>query len=304
MTLMIKFKGQKRGINPAILRFALFLCVVICLNCVACYPGYAAFEDSRGDFDSNLTSTISIGVGTESFDYREYELGPLIELRGSLSTVNVSARFPIGGDLFVPDYTFGQIGGSLSRGELTYDGQTWGGDPLTMKSRDSVYRFKGCFGSAYNVDQVLLEAYGGFWIRYWANELEGDGGYRRKIPQLFWMGGASLRINASPNLSIGVGGEGYSLSSGIVKSYLSDVDPRFNDPVVEQDEGYGLKGYIRTWIDFFGLAFRVNAYGHYLEIEKSDQAALYDNGDKVTEVYEPDNTTTVFGIDLSLVWGS
>lgn len=78
---------------------------------------------------------------------------------------------------------------------------------------------------------------------------------------------------------------------------------RFNDPLVEQDEGYGLKGYIRTWIDLLGLVFRIEAYGRYLEIEESDQAALYFNGNKVTEVYEPDNTTTVFGIDLSLVWG-
>ncbi|MFW6104751.1 MAG: hypothetical protein ACOC6I_02805, partial [Candidatus Bipolaricaulota bacterium] len=70
-----------------------------------------------------------------------------------------------------------------------------------------------------------------------------------------------------------------------------------------QDEGYGLKGYIRTWIDLLGLVFRIEAYGRYLEIEESDQAALYFNGNKVTEVYEPDNTTTVFGIDLSLVWG-
>lgn len=303
MTLLVHFKGRKRDSKPAILWFGLFFCVVICFNFVVGYPGYATFEDSRENFDINLSRTISVGGGTESFDYGEYESGQIMELRGSLSTINVSARFPLGGKIFVRDYTFGQIELSISRGELTYEGQTWGGDPLTANSRDNVYRFKGCFGSTYSVDQAVLEAYGGFWARYWANKLEGGGGYRRRIPQLFWLGGASLRFNAGSNLSIGIGGEGSSLSFGTVKSFLSDVNTHFNDPVVEQSEGYGLKGYIRTWIDLFGLVFRIDAYGRYLEIEESDQAALYYNGNKVTDVYEPDNTTTIFGIDLSLVWG-
>lgn len=302
MTLLGLLLKQDTNGKLRPLRFARFFLMVISLLVLISFLGYSAPTTSR-EFVINPPTAISLGVGTQSFKYQEYQYGPIMEMQGSLSTINISTRFPLGGNLFFQDYSFGRIGGSISRGQLTYEGETWGGDPLTAITKERLYRFKGSIGAAYTVDEAVLEPYGGLWVRSWADKLKDPGGYRRRITQFFLLGGASLRIDAGPYMVLGLGAEGYELSYGRVKSYLSDVDRGFNDPVVEQDQGYGLKGYVRSWINLFGLVVRIEGYGSYLDIEGSDFATLSYNGIEYTEVHEPDNTTIVYGVNLSLVWG-
>ncbi|MFB6290492.1 MAG: hypothetical protein ABEJ25_02035 [Candidatus Bipolaricaulia bacterium] len=285
------------------LKSTLFLLVVINLVIFLSLPIVGASQTSRDGSVINWPTKIGAGIGTESFTYQESSYGVFIEEKGTLSTVNLSVRFPLIGSFFGQDYSFGQIEGSFSRGNLTYDGQTWGGDPLTASTRDRIYRFRSYIGPAYAFGQGALEPYGGFWARYWHDKVIGQGGYRREIKQFFWLGGANLRFDLSPSLSLTVGGSGSRLKVGSVKSYLSDVNSGFNNPTVEQDSGSCYRAYIKSWTKLLGFVIRVKAYGRYLDIASSDTAPLYYKGEKVTVVHEPANTTTIYGINLNLVWG-
>lgn len=283
--------------------FALFLLLTVSVFFAAVFP-FNVYANPLEDTDLLSPFRINVGGGAESFLYEEYESDSsfLMELSGELATVNLSTRFPLPVDLFWQDYTFGRIEGSFSTGNLQYEGSTWDGEPYTTTTRDNIYRISGYLGSSYRLGNGVLEPYGGLWARQWESEIRGTGAYRRSITQLFLLGGTSFRVAPSSNFSLAIGGEYSDLSFGSVKSYLSDVDPNYNDPKVSQKRGYGIKGYLRTWVKASGLVFRVEAYGRYLDIESSDSAPLSEDGFR--RVYEPENATTLYGINLSWVWGS
>lgn len=300
---------MSRSTNPSLKRsqnsstFFLFLFLSFLLLFLVTLSVNASAARSE---DPDLLSPfrVSVGGGIESSLYKEYETDgtSIMKLSGELTTVNLSTRFPLPVDLFWQDYTFGRMEGSFSTGSLDYDGATWDGEPYTTTTKEEVYRFQGYLGSSYRVGEGVLEPYGGLKARHWRDEIMGPGGYRRRITQLFIMGGTSLRIDPAPNFSLAIGGEYSDLSFGSVKSYLSDVSPEYNDPTVTQQGGYGLEGYVRTWVDLLGLVFRAEAYGRYMDIRSSDSAPLFEDGFR--KVYEPANDTTIYGVNLSWVWGS
>lgn len=246
---------------------------------------------------------LGIGIGAENFNYSEYESGQLMEEKGLLTNLNLSTRLPLNFDLLGQDYTFVQVKGSLAKGGLTYEGETWGGDSLTTNTQDSIYNLKGYLGFSYSLGEAEVEPYGGFFLRYWGNEILGQGGYRRKITQLFWSSGVEVKLYSSKSFSLSVSGSGHSLSFGIVKSHLSDVNSSFNDPAVSQNQGYGLNGSLELWSDLMGLPISLEVYGLYLNVAESTRSTLYYNESKIFEVQEPDNTTLSYGVNFSFYWG-
>lgn len=302
MNLLFRPEPQSSRIGLGSPIFVLFLLITFPLLISPDLPASASDQTENPVLEQSLR--LSLGGGGESFFYGETEPDStsIMELTGELANVNLSVRFPLPVDLFWQNYSFSRIESSYSTGTLDYDGETWDGEPYTTTTQEEIYRFKGYLGSAYSAEQGVLEPYGGVRARQWRDEIMGPGGYRRRITQVFLLGGASFRVNPEPYLSLGIGGEYSSLTSGSVKSYLSDVDPDYNDPTVNQNQGYGIEGYLRTWVELAGLTFRIEAYGRYLDVGSSDTAPL--SPGSFRQVYEPKNETTIYGINLSWVWGS
>ncbi len=260
-------------------------------------------SSSEGSFTSRPTQ-FTISGNSETITYAEYDNGgQFMELAGNLTGFNMDVRLPFSNDVIGWDYLFGEVGGGFSSGQLLYNGATWGGDPINDRpSNDQIYNLSGSIGGTYDANDVVIESFAGASLKRWNNKIED--GYRREITQYFWTGGASLRFGLGRNLAVGIGGEGRNLISGAVTSYLSDVDSSYNDPTVTQDEGYGIKGSLDTWFNFLGTTVKLEAFTRYLYVADSDYASLTSDGAAYTEVYEPRNKTTIYGISAGLVWGS
>lgn len=263
----------------------------------------ARAASSEGSF-TNLPTMFSISGNSEAITYAEFNNGgQFMELAGNLAGFNMDVRLPFSNDVVGWDYLFGQVGGGFSSGQLLYNGATWDGDPISDRpSNDQIYNLLGSIGGTYDVNNAVIESYAGASLKRWNNKIED--GYRREITQYFWTGGASFRFDLGRSLAVGIGGGGRNLISGEVTSYLNDVNSSYNNPTVVQNDGYGFNVYIDTWLDVLGTIVKVEAFTRYLYVADSNFASLTSNGSVYTEVYEPENNTTIYGISLGLVWGS
>jgi len=194
----------------------------------------------------------------------------------------------------------------LALGELEYNGQTWSGVPIKEDSTDFLMELRGVVG--YHLDKIAgfeVIPFGGIAYRYWNDRIGGPGGYEREIGYLYSPLGLKTRTPLSIGWTWGFQVEFDLFLGGRVKSHLSDVNPGYNDPEVDQDllEGYG----IRASLEFAGklredLGLSIEPFLRYWHIGTSNSSVLTFNGVPETRVVEPENKTKAFGLRLSLVF--
>lgn len=200
----------------------------------------------------------------------------------------------------------------LSHGDLEYDG--WISDGFRVPAKDDTrdWIVEGRFLVGHDCflrvprgyRRHLITPYIGLGIRYWHNDIEGYGGYEREVR--YWYLPIGIKTNSclSDHWQWRMNAEYDFFLGGRVKSYLSDVDPGFNDPAVDQDfaEGYGLRfslGLTRKLSKIYALS--IEPYITYWDIDKSDYSmAGIDEHDRIIYVYEPANKTTSYGLRISL----
>lgn len=261
---------------------------VVALGAFLCVGGTAAATDL--DFE--------LGASAQYFEYNEAgveETGVLYGVTGNL-TYRWLSHWVIGAR------------GELIGSSLDYDGRTWGGAPMTTETVDVILRGDFLVGW-YGANQLgEAFAYIGLGTRYWDQLIEGRGGYEREIiwhyvPIGMRLSGAG---NNKPGWSWRATVEYRAIVGGVVRSHLSDVDPRFNDPVNNVSEGYG--GYFSLGVAYHFAAvdsFSALSIMPFLEIwdvEATDLEVLTFNGQPHALVYEPANTTVVYGVEVSLLF--
>jgi hypothetical protein len=233
-----------------------------------------------------------------NFDYEETADGEkLMEEEGTMHGLRLAYTGHSGrGPMF-------RVDGSFNYGELEYDGQTWGGDPVGADTEDYLVRLQGALGWDFQHGNSVSTVYTGLAFRYWNNEIDDTGGYEREITQFYWPIGYELAVPLGEKWVLGGGLEFELLLDGQVKSHLSDADSSFEDAHNDQEagDGYGVNSIIYLKRDSERLPWSVGLFVNYYDIEDSD-TDLVTLGEWMFLVYEPENETTEIGLRVSLYW--
>ena len=238
----------------------------------------------------------SFGIGLET-SYFDYEEDGLMEEDGFMYGV-------VGSYIYHSDNKL-MINTSLkySFGELDYDGQTWDGTPITEDTDDWIVECRGLVGYDYVLNgKHLITPFIGIAYRYWNDDIDGIGGYEREIEYLYSPIGFKTVSPLSDKWTWGLSAEYDLFWGGKVKSHLSDVDPGFNDPEVDQDfwDGYGLRFSVQFKRELTkNYALSIEPYIRYWDIDKSDTETLSSYGTPLGYVYEPENETMSYGLRLN-----
>ena len=180
-----------------------------------------------------------------------------------------------------------------------YDGATWGGTPVVEDSYDWIFESRLLAGGEVKLPGDFdLRPYIGLGLRYWHNDVEGAGSYQRKMDYWYIPIGTAVTKKVSENFRWGVAIEYDLFLLGHNRSYLSDVNPRFNDVDMRQSSGYGLR--ISAPLTYKSL--QIEPYLYYWSIDQSDTDLLTYNGAPYAYVVEPDNETTVYGIRFNYLF--
>ena len=263
-------------------------------------------------FDNNLifsTHTFEIKPEIVYMDYEEPDIEPWdksVESDGFL--YGISGKYTYHGIYNI----MGELDLEWISGELNYDGFTWRGVPLQTDSDDSIFQVRGLIGYDIKKETYAITLFTGFGFRYWRDRIEEEWGYKRIVR--YWYSPIGIRLTVPLSYirepegkvylkwSWGINAEYDIFWKGEVKSYLSDVDPGFNDPENDQDpfDGYGLR--FSLWVKRNinkNVAFSIEPFVRYWWVAKSESATLTYYGNPIGYVWEPKNRTYIYGIFLN-----
>jgi len=237
-----------------------------------------------------------------------FEIGlEIIHINYEEDTINISIDGPMYG--LLGDYTLHaenrvmfNVSLEFLFGELDYEGATWAGAPLTADTDDWIVELRSLLGYDFNLrGQHIVTPFIGIGYRYWNDDIGGTGGYEREIEYWYSPIGIKTVSPLSDKWTWGASVEYDHLWDGNTTSHLSDVLAGFNDPDVNQEDGYGVRislQFRRELTRNRGLI--VEPYLRYWEIDRSDNATLTFGGAPTGfVVFEPENDTTIYGLRLS-----
>jgi hypothetical protein len=190
-----------------------------------------------------------------------------------------------------------------SYGLVNYDGGTSGGSPLTINGiPDSIMEAQWILGNDIpSYGSSVLTPYFGFGFRFLQDNLQvGPGGYRRESNYLYNPLGFELMVPINKGSSWGAAVEYDALMWGKQVSCLSDVDPGYHDVMNEQENGSGLRGYLKYTFVSDGADLEIKLFERTWSIEESVHKDLTKNGVNIGTVWEPKNISTEIGLSLSL----
>ncbi len=243
----------------------------------------------------NKQHTFSIAIESEYFKYTESG----IKLDGLMVGLDGDYQFRSQYGLILNADVY------LSFGQPDYDGQTWGGTPVTADSDDFIVEPRVLLGYEYAFRWSGFEGitpYSGFGYRYWNNNLDGSGSYEREIQYWYLPLGIKTVSRINTDWTWGIILEYDLFLSGKVDSHLSDAVSGLNDVENNQDfgDGYGTRVSIQFKKQLPGnRGLSIEPYFKYWDIDDSDAARLADYGMYAGYyVYEPANKTKSFGLRL------
>ena len=268
--------------------------VLLLIACGLCGHAY-------GDEDTTSAllprSSWEIGFEYDHFAYEERQSGnELMEEQGSLTGLSLAwtGHQPTG---LMLRFATAFVGGVME-----YDGQTQAGDPVKEDTDDLILRLRGLIGLDSQWGNFALTPYTGIAYRYWNDHVRGSGGYEREVHYLYTPFGIETAMLVADEWTWGLRAEYDAFWLGAVKSHLSDVDSALNDPTVEQDEGYGVRGSVYLKRRLADLSLGLELFVQYWDIDRSDTDTLEYRGMPVGIVWEPKNETLVSGFLLSLLF--
>lgn len=262
-------------------------------------PSSAAFGE---DQVKSLVKEYSYEIGPETryFNYEE----DLMEEKGLM--------YGVGGGITYHGIAGGQnhlmAGVRLEclGGTLDYDGQTWGGAPVKEDTNDWIFEYRTLIG--YDIawdDTYLFTLFTGIGYRYWNDDIQGSGGYERETKYVYQPIGIKATSNMPGKWRWGASAEYDFFWAGKVQSNLSDANPGFNNPEVNQNasDGYGIKcsfHFTRRMSPTYALT--LEPYIRYWDIESSGTELLTLNGTPYAYIFEPANQTTSYGLRVKFVF--
>ena len=195
------------------------------------------------------------------------------------------------------------VRGSYVAGGLEYTGGTMSGIPVTADTDDHVFELRGLIGYDNSLSaNSRMTPFVGIGYRYWNNIVLATGGYEREISYFYIPLGVEIASAMRENWIWNIKMEYDLFYSGEVITHLSDVSKSYNDLVNKQDSGYGLRVSMEFRKVSKNMTFSIKPFVRYWEIDQSDVSVVKTNGVAAGYGIEPENETTVSGLELSLCW--
>lgn len=262
------------------------LAITLCLTFIGAGSAFAQSEKQKHFF-----------VFGPEISYIKYEEPGLMEEKGMM--------YGIVGSYAYRNKLMLKAEGKFAYGQLDYEGATWGGTPLTIKSIENyMWEFRGALGYDFAVKAITITPYLGIGYRWLQDNTQEKyiGGYQRESNYLYLPIGVEAVVNLGNGWSLGAAGEYDVFLWGKQISYLSDLDPGFNDPENKQTKGYGVRGSITLAKKGEKAGFIIEPYIKYWKIEDSDVELLTYYGTPFSYVLEPENNSTEIGCKLAITF--
>jgi hypothetical protein len=195
--------------------------------------------------------------------------------------------------------------GKFAYGQVDYDGATWGGTPLTIKSIPNyMLEFRGLLGYDIAAKAITITPYLGFGYRWLQDNTQNKSlaGYKREANYLYLPIGVEAVTILGNGWSLGANVEYDAFLWGKQKSYLSDVDPGYNDIENKQTSGYGFRGSISIVKKGKRVGFIIEPYVKYWNIGGSDIELVTYYGSPYDYGQEPKNISTEIGCKLAVMF--
>jgi hypothetical protein len=242
-------------------------------------------KGSPSTFAPQREQHLKIGPTFSSFSYKE---PGVMELDGAMygiaGTYNHRSENGLRSTLCLR-YAFGH--------GMNYTGATWGGTPVTAKADDYAVEFRGLLGGR--------NLFTGIGYRYWNDRIKASGAYEREILYWYIPFGIEMRKALSEKWVGRIKAEYDFFLAGKVYSHLSEAVMGFNDPENEQDSGYGFRFSLELTRELGNLySLSIEPFFTYWDIDESDLAILTYYGIPTAYVYEPENETRNYGIQVNL----
>jgi len=185
-----------------------------------------------------------------------------------------------------------KVEGRFSYGQVDYS-NIYG---ITIDNIDDyILEFRGLGGYDFPVSQTsFLTLYTGIGYRY----LNDDFVYERESNYIYSPVGLKFIADLKEGWSVGAMGEYDIFWWGRQTSHLSDVLSGLNDVKNRQTGGYGLRGSVEVQKKLKTVAFAIEPFIRYWNIDQSKIADVTFDGVKIGEALEPKNRSTEYGINL------
>jgi hypothetical protein len=220
-----------------------------------------------------------MGVLCSYYKYTEPDL-----MKDSGWLKGVSAAYTSFNSIF-----YGEASLSVLTGKMHYDGATWGGDPLTADTRNTIIEGQGIFGRSYFNGLAVYSGIGRFALYF---NTDYEYGYARRIFSWYLPIGFAIGLRENDWMTFRL--EYDLFISGKVKAHMSDISSELND--IEFNRGFGDGHGIRGHIGYKRGSLTVKTYVNYWKFSDSDVEILEVWGLQPLSVYEPANTTKIIGI--------
>jgi len=224
-------------------------------------------------------------VGTEIYHFTYHEAG-LMKDKGVFYGV-------IGSYTYYADAFLLRGEGRVAVGQVDYSSPFSG---MIDGIDDAALEVRGVGGHEFEMSGgITLTPYGGLAYRYLRDDSSGmlttfgDAGYLRQSNYLYTPIGVSATSDFGNGWFVGATLEYDFFWYGVQKSDLSDADPSLPNLTNRQHSGYGFRASFNVTKRYERIAFSVEPFVRYWNIEQSNS----DQG-----FIEPKNTTTEAGINL------
>ena len=249
--------------------------------------------------DTLTGSSLQLGVG---YRYKEDLPGALKSTEsGWLPDVNLSYTYKKKSNFFARIY------GDYASADITYDGTTQGGTPISYSdSHQKFFKFEADFGYAFGVtDKFLLIPYIGYGYRYWERgQARTTSTYITYEEDYSWSyAPIGLKADYDINERWNIGGTiaVNIMFNGKMNAYPSRVIAGLNDPE------FTLGNKIGFYADLpitYKLSTNWSIVGtpwyEYSQIGRSDNVNITYGKTVIGYAYEPDSTTNQYGFNLGV----
>jgi hypothetical protein len=198
-----------------------------------------------------------------------------------------------------PSNIYIKLYGNYADGNLTYEGETFSGRPLSFDHSMSFFKFEGDIGYTNAINEkLLLIPYTGYGYRYWRRgETETISGAQFIKEQYTWSYipvGVRVDYKMDEKWTIGANAAVHFMFGGIMTAYFSEVNSALPD--VDFDLGNKPAYYFEMPVSYKydqNWSFMGTFWYEYSEIGKSDI---------VYGLYEPDSKTNQYGFSLGVAY--
>lgn len=200
----------------------------------------------------------------------------------------------------------------FSAGDVTYDGTTQTGTPITFSDDNHQFFFRGEINLGYNfavTQNISIKPYTGYGYRRWnrgQTEIKPVSGINVLSiqEQYYWHYipvGVTADFQITDRISVEPNVGARLMFYGKMTVEYSDFDPGFNSPDVKLGNRVGYYAEIPLRYKLSqGWAVVLKPWYAYDQIGQSDTVDLTFNGVPVASLYEPSSTTHQYGVNLGL----